>query len=991
MVIKKVFIQGYGCLKNQNFDFDEGMNIIYGLNEAGKTTLKRCIVALLFGQGFISENIAGPDEKTLMKPWHGSPYKAMLTYCLENGKTFTVKRDFAKNTLVILNSNGIDITKDFPYNKYKEPDFITEQLGVNYTSFVSTSLIQHDQMTSLNQPHILSSKFIKIADEASKEHSFLQVVERLRNTLDKLGHPDDVKTPLGRVTAIIQSEHILEENIHREEEIEKINTELDQLSRKLHEYNQEWARLSYLKGKSDLEEVALRIKELEEVEYLSKNLSEKIKMARRIQDIPRKDREILDELWPRYMELRAELIKTEEEKKLLNEKYQENSNFIAKNHELLLIERELFNLIDFTLDEKKKEELIQAKQVDIEKALQWKETVKSRYKEYEKLFASYGSAEEYENKVSGLEKVLGKEKTLASKTDELEKVNNQLKAANLRGNDRFLVALLVISFGGLFSLFSLMPEFIVGNFKLIFNPLYFAYGIAIIILGIITWISKKNINDEVKMLKQEKETLENQIQELKKTIARDKLELKEMFRTIGVLSVEQLRKKYRDFTKHKIDLETSRNLIKSLQKEIKSIEQEFVETKDLLEKLIELGYLKEDTNSITKEAVEKFKADYQEVQLKKIENKQLKNKNEELARQEDAIKSAFKEEKKQLEKILLQYEIRSLEEYENVLQYLDEMDTLENSLEEIEEKRKKILDGQNTIEDLYDLKRQLSLKVEMFTEQVNEEELDKIQRDSEKIRNSHQALKDDIYEIKNRIAKLEFRKDFMKNEFDAVQIKEEVKKAKEEKEKLLLHKKALEFALEKVSQTGKEFREKYFAPPMVIESNAIFRKITDKYEQLTIDEDLNIKIKLPGEDKYITPDHLPAGVLDQLYLSLRLAIVKTLSTERENLPLILDEPFLKFDEKRTKRAFNSLMMMVPQHQVFLFSSHSALKQEFARALKKRNKIAKLYHIGNLGLLKVADSVKPVVKKEPREKRDTSFLTPLDEICKQYNIKNDKLQ
>ncbi|WP_339254147.1 AAA family ATPase [Sporosarcina sp. FSL W8-0480] len=49
MKIKKVVIYGFGKHENKTIDFDDRVNVIYGQNEAGKTTIQQFIVQTLFG------------------------------------------------------------------------------------------------------------------------------------------------------------------------------------------------------------------------------------------------------------------------------------------------------------------------------------------------------------------------------------------------------------------------------------------------------------------------------------------------------------------------------------------------------------------------------------------------------------------------------------------------------------------------------------------------------------------------------------------------------------------------------------------------------------------------------------------------------------------------------------------------------------------------------------------------------------------------------
>ena len=50
MKIRSLHITNFGKFSNQTFHFsDDGFQLVYGLNESGKTTLKAFIESMLFG------------------------------------------------------------------------------------------------------------------------------------------------------------------------------------------------------------------------------------------------------------------------------------------------------------------------------------------------------------------------------------------------------------------------------------------------------------------------------------------------------------------------------------------------------------------------------------------------------------------------------------------------------------------------------------------------------------------------------------------------------------------------------------------------------------------------------------------------------------------------------------------------------------------------------------------------------------------------------
>ena len=67
---------------------------------------------------------------------------------------------------------------------------------------------------------------------------------------------------------------------------------------------------------------------------------------------------------------------------------------------------------------------------------------------------------------------------------------------------------------------------------------------------------------------------------------------------------------------------------------------------------------------------------------------------------------------------------------------------------------------------------------------------------------------------------------------------------------------------------------------------------------LTGNKNDNASSKVVETEKgdYVSASHLSVGTIEQLYLSLRLSMIKDLSSE--TLPIILDEAFAYFDDER---------------------------------------------------------------------------------------------
>ena len=74
MKIKQANIFQFGKLQNETITFSEGLNVIYGENEAGKSTLHDFLIAMLFGMEKGRGRAAAGDKYVRYEPWHAPSY-----------------------------------------------------------------------------------------------------------------------------------------------------------------------------------------------------------------------------------------------------------------------------------------------------------------------------------------------------------------------------------------------------------------------------------------------------------------------------------------------------------------------------------------------------------------------------------------------------------------------------------------------------------------------------------------------------------------------------------------------------------------------------------------------------------------------------------------------------------------------------------------------------------------------------------------------------
>ena len=96
MKIISVKIHAFGKLHNKTINFDDGMNLIYGLNEQGKSTVHKFIEAMFYGFfKAYTKNRQYEDAYDMYLPWDYEGYGGTLTF-EDGGRQIRLERQLTK-------------------------------------------------------------------------------------------------------------------------------------------------------------------------------------------------------------------------------------------------------------------------------------------------------------------------------------------------------------------------------------------------------------------------------------------------------------------------------------------------------------------------------------------------------------------------------------------------------------------------------------------------------------------------------------------------------------------------------------------------------------------------------------------------------------------------------------------------------------------------------------------------------------------------------
>lgn len=142
MRINKLYLRGFGKFENFEFEPIRGINVIYGGNESGKSTLMAFIKAVLFGlKGGRADKEGTPSESRRYKPWNGAKYGGYINIELDDFKRYRLERDFDINSIKLYDEDFNDITGIFTGSK--DGRGLAERLlGINESLFERTVFIK---------------------------------------------------------------------------------------------------------------------------------------------------------------------------------------------------------------------------------------------------------------------------------------------------------------------------------------------------------------------------------------------------------------------------------------------------------------------------------------------------------------------------------------------------------------------------------------------------------------------------------------------------------------------------------------------------------------------------------------------------------------------------------------------------------------------------------------------------------------------------------
>lgn len=257
--VENVKINSYGILKEKEINLKNNLNIIYGKNESGKSTLLNYMKNIFYG---ISKNKNGKEisDYEKYKPWVGEEFSGKIKYKLDDGMHYEIYRDFTKKNAKLFDENLEEISNQYKIDKKDGSQFFYDQTNVDEKMYLSTIMApQQEVVLERSSQNILVQKIANLAGTGEDNVSFQKAMDKLNKRLvEEVGTSRTQDRPLNliqkrmkEIETVLKTELCYTEN--KQNLVSNKNEILEELEKEQNR-NSELKKLNMLTQKNQIEE-----------------------------------------------------------------------------------------------------------------------------------------------------------------------------------------------------------------------------------------------------------------------------------------------------------------------------------------------------------------------------------------------------------------------------------------------------------------------------------------------------------------------------------------------------------------------------------------------------------------------------------------------------------------------------------------------------------------------------------------------------------------
>lgn len=893
MIIKNIRIKRFGALKDKEIELKEGINIVSGDNEAGKTTLQYFIKSFLYG-------MSTKRSKTIRD-------NIRSKYALFNGERASgeVQIHDEEKDILIIRSFGSTKKED----TVKVLDGLTgkEISDLNHEEPAKTLL-------NINSSSFENTLFIKGLGTYLNSSKDDEIMHKLTNSLESGEEGVSYFKAIGKLETIRKALTTARGNgkldVFREKKISILEEREDFL--KASEKNLE-DEMKIINLKDEISSLRIRLKKLE----IYKKHLRKIKLQKEYKDILQ------------YLKKSEEL---KNQAKLLEGELIWEDGIIDRERIEGLKEESAVILSFYNLREGKSEEgkEIEKEKLEIEEKIYEfgtlielgedledkllkisRETEKSKGKlmVYEE---NKSELQELRRRLENIKYTLGNVVNIENFEDQIDILLREYEDKLFQLKSRLLDRRVINSYEEFKSksflkniynttiVLGILVSFLLVSIKPVLSV------ITLLVSGVFLILNFNNSKklDILKMQNKEEEV----IKDLEKSIKEKEIKLMDYGKSLNLNSYEEFGRALSEYKKYKEEIKTLMRMIEERENKLKVYD------------IKEINKLQEDNDKILKSVLTYTESENLDELLNKIKSfKIIKSRQEIIFHKWETYIQGYNSLKEDIERreSILRRKLRILKlenisfydlpkELDKLIEKLKEKDEILSALNGVNETYKALLKDRDLEHMKEELQEMLSDSLEYSYEDEEEIERD-IKLSQNKLLETEKDLKDVENSVSNRFLG---KRSLIVIEGDFQEISDKIISYEKELE-------ALELAKELLEESFKEL-QKNIGPILNEKVSYYFNKLTiGKYSEVKVGDEYELLVR-DTNGEVIKGDYLSNGTWDQVYLSLRLALVDMLFGD-SCVPLIFDDAFVQYDDKRLESTLEVIKELSDKRQIILFS------------------------------------------------------------------------
>ncbi len=201
MIFKELGLLNFGKFEDKKIELQDGINLIYGVNEGGKSTITNFIDGVLYG--FSRDSLARKVRDELFeksRPWTSNLYRGYIILN-DSEEDYRISRDFDKDEVSILNLNtGEDLSNDernFLYSRIPQPGVIFFELNrkIYKSSFYLGQRLSQLEDDASDE---LKTRINNFSISEDENLDLTKVIEKMEEDLYNLGTKRRKSSEIGR-------------------------------------------------------------------------------------------------------------------------------------------------------------------------------------------------------------------------------------------------------------------------------------------------------------------------------------------------------------------------------------------------------------------------------------------------------------------------------------------------------------------------------------------------------------------------------------------------------------------------------------------------------------------------------------------------------------------------------------------------------------------------------------------------------------------------